>query len=145
MQLYRDGTLFHGDSLQGFLALQHIDKNGLLMSCRIPAAVISQQGAFNIESNNLFANDLVYQALLIWVKKQLGLGSLPSATLAWTVYREVEVDQAFYLQLKVTGQKGSLTTADILLIDKDKKIMAEVKGAQVTCSASLNNLFKGDA
>ncbi|MCW8995045.1 MAG: SDR family NAD(P)-dependent oxidoreductase, partial [Psychromonas sp.] len=145
IQLYQDGTLFHGETLQGFLALEHIDQNGLQMSCRISAAVIAAQGEFNVERNNVFANDLVYQALLIWVKKQLGLGSLPSATLAWTVYREVDLEQCFYLKLTVAEHKGSSILGDILLIDKDKNILAEVKGAQVTSSASLNNLFKGNA
>jgi len=63
------------------------------------------------------------------------------ATLAWTVYREVNLDQNFYLKLQVTEQQGSRISADILLIDTDKNIMADIKGAQVTSSESLNNLF----
>jgi acyl transferase domain-containing protein len=141
IELYRDGTLFHGESLQGFVSIDAIDNQGLLMSCHISSQVKDKQGEFDLQSTNIFANDLVYQAMLVWVKKQLSLGSLPSATLAWTVYREVKLDQNFYLKLQVTEQQGSRISADILLIDNDKNIMADIKGAQVTSSESLNNLF----
>ncbi len=141
-ELYQDGTLFHGLSLQGIQAINSCDQHGLLLSCKIDSSVLAKQGEFDLKNSNVFANDLVYQALLVWVRKQLGLGSLPSSTLAWTVYSEVKVDQAFYLKLTVTEQKGSMVVADIELIDSDKQILAEIKGATVTSSASLNELFK---
>jgi len=144
IELYRDGTLFHGESLQGFLSLDAIDESGLVMSCCISSSVLEKQGEFDANAMNVFANDLVYQAMLVWVKKQLKLGSLPSATLAWTVYREVQIDQHFYLTLHITEQQGSRISADILLIDEHKNIMADIKGAQVTSSESLNNLFKSE-
>jgi acyl transferase domain-containing protein len=141
--LYQDGTLFHGSSLQGIQSLLKCDDQGLLLSCLIPGSVKSRQGEFDLQVNNIFANDLVYQALLIWARKALGLGSLPGSTLSWTVYAEVKVDQAFYLQLSVREQLANKIVADILLIDRDKQILAEISGAEVTCSASLNTLFKG--
>jgi len=80
--------------------------------------------------------------MLVWVRKQLGLGSLPSSTLAWTVYAEVPLDHPFYLSLNVTEQKGSAVSADIALIGADRKIYAQVSGVTVTSSAALNDLFK---
>ncbi|WP_238596812.1 type I polyketide synthase [Psychromonas sp. psych-6C06] len=140
--LYEDGTLFHGETLQGINAVNYCDEEGLLLSCLIPSSVQQQQGEFDITLNNVFANDLVYQALLVWVRQQLGLGSLPTATLQWTVYREVPVDQPFYLQLKVTANKrNKKVIADVSLIDAQKVILAKVTGAQVTASESLNDLF----
>ena len=103
-------------------------------------------------THNIFANDLVYQAMLVWVKDQLGLGSLPSSTQAWTVYRQVGLNELFYLQLnvvKATGVKvegkaaskrGSLE-ADIQLFSADQQLLAEIKSAKVTASANLNTLF----
>jgi len=140
--LYEDGTLFHGKSLQGIQAVNHCSPQGLLLSCKIDSAVLAEQGEFDLHSSNIFANDLIYQAMLVWVRKQLGLGSLPSSTLAWTVYAEVPLDHPFYLSLNVTEQKGSAVSADIALIGADRKIYAQVSGVTVTSSAALNDLFK---
>ncbi|MCP4322009.1 MAG: KR domain-containing protein, partial [Alteromonadales bacterium] len=140
--LYADGTLFHGESLQGITAINHCDEQGLMLSCVIDSSVKQKQGEFDVIHNNVFANDLVYQALLVWVRKQLGLGSLPTATAQWTVYQEVPVDQPFYLLLNLTANKrNKKVIADIQMINADKQILASVVGAQVTASESLNSLF----
>ncbi|WP_354625336.1 KR domain-containing protein [Psychromonas sp. MME2] len=140
-QLYRNGTLFHGPSLQGIQAVNQCDQNGLILSCQIDAMVSDLSGEFALHTSNIFANDLVYQAMLVWVRQQLGLGSLPSATLSWTVYDEVTLGQPFYLLLTITEQQGSKVVGDVCLIAADKKILAEVRGVTVTCSENLNNLF----
>jgi polyketide-type polyunsaturated fatty acid synthase PfaA len=140
--LYENGTLFHGETLQGITAINHCDEQGLLLSCVINSRVKAKQGEFDVTANNVFANDLIYQALLVWVRKELGLGSLPTATAKWIVYQEVPVDLPFYLQLKVTANKrNKKIIADVLLINADKQILATITGAQVTASESLNNLF----
>ena len=98
------------------------------------------------KQSNIFANDIAYQAMLVWVKKQLGLGSLPSSTQSWTVYREVAVGERFYLQLNVVKssakgkQRGSLV-ADIQMIAENMQLLSEIKSAKVTASANLNDLF----
>ncbi|NRB39855.1 MAG: SDR family oxidoreductase [Pseudomonadales bacterium] len=140
--LYNDGTLFHGESLQGIQDVISCDATGLLLACKVPAIATEKQGTVPVALHNIFANDLVYQAMLVWVRKQLGLGSLPSATKAWTVYKEVPVNVDFYLQLKVVEQQGSKLLADIALIAADGDIFAEVSSAEVTASDSLNDLFK---
>jgi len=140
--LYDDGTLFHGESLQGITAINHCDDQGLILSCVINSSVKQKQGEFDVTNNNVFANDLVYQALLVWVRKQLGLGSLPSATAQWSVYQEVPVDQPFYLKLELTANKrNKKVIADIQIINTDKQILASIVGAQVTASETLNDLF----
>ena len=155
--LYHNGTLFHGESLQGISDIVHCDDKGLLLACQVPAVASTKQhdfplptGSENTPLTNIFANDLVYQAMLVWVKKQLGLGSLPSTTASWTVYREVVVGEAFYLQLSVVSSshtskeakksRGYLT-ADIQLLSRDNRLLAEVKSAKVTASEGLNRLF----
>ncbi|MGL1933320.1 MAG: SDR family NAD(P)-dependent oxidoreductase [Desulfotalea sp.] len=140
--LYTNGTLFHGQSLQGIQDIMTCDGKGLLLSCSVSDLATEKQGAFSIASHNIFANDLVYQAMLVWVRKQLGLGCLPSSTKAWTVYREVNVNEAFHLVLEVVEQSNSKIIADIKLVDAAKEVLAEVHGAEVTASASLNELFK---
>ena len=112
-----------------------------------------KQGEFPIsplnsasEHSNIFANDIAYQAMLVWAKKQLGLGSLPSSTQSWTVYRDVSLGENFYLKLTVVKssgkgkQRGSLV-ADIKMIDENNRLLSEIKSAKVTASANLNDLF----
>ncbi|KGJ96020.1 SDR family NAD(P)-dependent oxidoreductase, partial [Colwellia psychrerythraea] len=157
--LYTNGTLFHGPSLHGISEILECNEQGLLLSCQVPTVASAKQGDFtvpalgNIRGNiigknqsNIFANDIAYQAMLVWVKKQLGLGSLPSSTQSWTVYREVAVGERFYLQLNVVKssgkgkQRGSLV-ADIQMIDENMQLLSEIKSAKVTASANLNDLF----
>ena len=144
--LYENGTLFHGETLQGITAVNRCDEQGLLLSCVIDSGISAKQGEFDLTATNVFANDLVYQGLLVWVRQQLGLGSLPTATLSWTVYQEIPVDQPFYLQLTVTANKrNKKVIADIEFINDNKQIFASILGAQVTASETLNDLFLKEA
>lgn len=140
-QLYNNGTLFHGDSLQGIKEIIRCDAQGLLLACQVPPSALAKQGEFPLEKYNIFANDLVYQAMLVWVRKQMGMGSLPSSTKAWTIYEQVQTTQAFFLELTVIEQSANKLIADISLISADNKLLAQVTGAEVTANESLNRLF----
>ena len=142
--------LFHGASLQGISEILECNDQGLLLRCQVPAVAVEKQGDFPLSNSgtqsNIFANDLAYQAMLVWVKKELGLGSLPSSTQSWTVYREVMLNECFYLQLTVVKSSGKVKqrgalTADMQLISEDNKVLSEIKSAKVTASANLNDLF----
>ena len=160
-ELYSNGTLFHGESLQGITEILECNDQGLLLACQVPEIAMSKQGDFPLAESNIFANDLVYQAMLVWVKKQLGLGSLPSSTEGWTVHRQVKPGEVFYLQLKVVESSGANSKrgkliADIALFSQGKsgetkagetkasgmkEVLATIKSAKVTASANLNDLF----
>ncbi|MFT5163007.1 MAG: polyketide-type polyunsaturated fatty acid synthase PfaA, partial [Alteromonadaceae bacterium] len=137
--LYTDGTLFHGESLQGITDVFHCNEQGLLLGCQIPAIAADKQGESPL---NIFSDDVVYQAMLVWVRRQLGLGSLPAATQRWTVYAHPAIGETFYLQLVVVKHTNNSLVADINLIGADKTLLAEIKSAEVTGSESLNDLFK---
>jgi polyketide-type polyunsaturated fatty acid synthase PfaA len=148
--LYSNGTLFHGSSLQGINGILACNEQGLLLRCQVPAVAVEKQGDFPLsnsgEQSNIFANDLAYQAMLVWAKKELGLGSLPSSTQSWTVYREVTLDECFYLELTVVkssgkGKQRGALTADIQLISENNEVLSEIRSAKVTASANLNDLF----
>ncbi|MCK5819301.1 MAG: SDR family oxidoreductase [Psychromonas sp.] len=143
--LYEDQTLFHGGSLQGIIAINECDEQGLLLSCQIDDAVKAVQGEFDVQVNNIFANDLVYQALIVWARKKLGLSNLPTATLSWQVWQEVPVDQPFYLKLNVTENRNNKLSADVLFIGHDKKIFAKISGVQAIIKERVNAaLVKAD-
>ena len=144
--LYHDGTLFHGESLQGINHVVSCNEQGLLLACQVPDIANAKQGDFSIEQSNIFANDLVYQAMLVWARQQYGLGSLPTACKQWTVYREVKAGEAFFLQLSVTQhdlneRRGSKVVCDIELIDKNQQLLAQISGAEVRASKALNKMF----
>jgi len=148
--LYSNGTLFHGPSLQGISEILECNEQGLLLRCQVPAVAAEMQGDFPLSNNgnqsNIFANDLAYQAMLVWAKKELGLGSLPSSTQSWTVFREVTLNEPFYLQLTVVkssgkGKQRGALTADIALISESNEVLSEIRSAKVTASANLNDLF----
>ncbi len=148
--LYSNGTLFHGPSLQGISEILECNEQGLLLRCQVPAVAVEKQGDFPLSNSgnqsNIFANDLAYQAMLVWVKKELGLGSLPSSTQGWTVYREVTLNECFYLQLTVVkssgkGKQRGALTADMQLISENNEVLSEITAAKVTASANLNDLF----
>ena len=141
-ELYTNGTLFHGQSLQGIQEVIVCDEKGLLLKCQVPEIAMSKQGDFSLELHNVFANDLVYQAMLVWVRKQLSMGSLPSSTKSWTSYQQVKPNELFYLKLKVVEQGPTKLIADVSLISEDRKLLAEIKSAEVTVSENLNDLFK---
>ena len=143
--LYSDGSLFHGVSLQGIKHIHQLDQSGLLLECVIEKSVARVQGEFLLGDSNVLANDLVYQALLVWTSKQIGSGSLPTSTESWQVFREVEVGEYFFIKLNITKQLGQSVFGDLLFIDQHKNIMSKVTGAEVTCSASLSQLFKTSA
>ena len=139
---YRDGTLFHGESLQGLKTIVHCDEQQLQLRCLINASAAAKSGEFSLSQSNIFANDLVYQAMLVWVRKQHDMGSLPSATGQWLMYREVHNAEPFDLLLQVNSFSRNQLLADIQLIDQNGWLIAEVKNAAVTASDNLKQLFK---
>ena len=73
-------------------------------------------------------------------------GSLPSSTDNWTVYREVAVNERFYIALEVVQASGANSKrgkliADLKLISESNEVIAEIHSAKVTASANLNDLF----
>ena len=143
--LYSDGSLFHGASLQGIKHIHQLDQSGLLLECVIEKSVAEVQGEFLLGDSNVLANDLVYQALLVWTSKRIGSGSLPTSTESWQVFREVEVGEYFFIKLNITKHLGQSVFGDLLLIDQHNNIMSKITGAEVTCSANLSQLFKTSA
>ncbi len=136
--LYNDGTLFHGESLQGIADVMRCDQQGLLLHCQVPQIAVEKRGESPLK---IFSDDLVYQAMLVWVRRQMGMGSLPSATQAWTVYGQPQIGESFYLSLAVVKETANTLIADIRLISADKQLLAEIKSAEVTASESLNTTF----
>lgn len=138
---YENGTLFHGESLQVIEQVMQLDKEGLLLRCKVPAIADEKAGEFSASTHNVFANDVAYQAMLIWVRENFGMGSLPNATASWKSYRQVSTGETFYVLLKVSESSKTKLKANIQLIDDKDTVIADIEAAEVTISERLNNLF----
>ncbi|MDA7745731.1 SDR family NAD(P)-dependent oxidoreductase [Psychromonas sp.] len=145
LSLYRDGSLFHGEKFQGIKHIHQINEAGMLLECVIDQSVLKSQGEFLLVENNVLANDLVYQALLTWTSKYIGQSSLPSSTDAWEVFREVKINEYFFVKLTISKQVGQRVIGDLLIIDKNHNIISKVTAAEVTCSPTLKDIFKANA
>ena len=106
-----------------------------------PGVALDKRGDFALEQSNIFANDTVYQSILVWVKTQLGFGSLPSSTVNWKVNGQISPNETFYLVLKVAEQTKSQVIANVQIIDEAFEVIADVKGAKVTVSENLTAIF----
>ena len=144
---YKNGTLFHDDSLQGIEAISFDDDNASTPSmwarCKLPHSVIAKAAGFDLAqaSSQVFANDLVYQAMLIWVRKQLDLGSLPSSTLSWKYYQAPALNETFYLYVNNVLIKGNSVKADISVLSHSGDVLAEITACEVTASENLKQAF----
>jgi hypothetical protein len=147
-ELYQNGTLFHGESLQGISHLVECNEQGLVLACQVPEIATKKQGDFTMSTDNIFANDLVYQAMLVWTQKKLALGSLPSTTQSWQTFAHVQRGQIFYVSLVVVKApvknaklKNATVIANVSLIDQQGQHLAVIKGVEVTASENLQGLF----
>ncbi len=140
---YNNGTLFHNDSLQGITAFQ-TSKENAWFRCQLPKSVQSKASGFDLTqaSSNVFANDLVYQAMLVWVREEIGLGSLPSTTQAWEFIQAPSLTDTFYIQLSHIAVQGNSIKSTAVMLDDDGTVLARLNDCEVTASESLKDTFK---
>ena len=138
---YENGTLFHGPNFQAIEKLLNINENRLTMECSIPDVSVKDQGDFRIGTFNPYAADVQFQSMLIWVRKFMDAGALPSKAAKAIHYDNVPLEKKFYVTLNINNKGQSSISADIYTHDENGKVYTSVNGAEVTFSKQLNNLF----
>jgi polyketide-type polyunsaturated fatty acid synthase PfaA len=139
---YGDGTLFHGELLQGITDELEFSDKRLVLGCTITAPASAQQGQFMVGSTNLFADDLLFQAMLVWARKQYSAGSLPSSVVAFEQFRVAQPGERCFIVVDVIRHSEKALVADVTMVASDGAVISRFKSAEVTISASLNTLFK---
>ncbi|MFN2310147.1 MAG: polyketide synthase dehydratase domain-containing protein, partial [Gammaproteobacteria bacterium] len=136
---YSDGTLFHGPVLQGIRKVINCGERSMTLLCQVsdPAARSEARG----KPTCWVADDLLLQAMLVWVRRHHQAGSLPTTIREWMQYRPIPLEEPFYLTLEVVSQSDTNMTADVRLHDAHGTVYSEMHGAQVTVSKRLNALF----
>ena len=141
LSFYQDGTLFHGPKFQGIEQLLNINEDGLTLECRLRGNEVSEEGQFASQDFNPFAIDLAFQAMLIWAWRFHNSGSLPLKTDMLKHFRKVPFETQFYLSMSVNSNSSTALNANLFLHDEEGLMYAQMIGAEVTLSKSLNNLF----
>ncbi|VAX08950.1 omega-3 polyunsaturated fatty acid synthase subunit, PfaA [hydrothermal vent metagenome] len=139
--LYENGTLFHGSLFQGIEKVINTSMKKLTLLCNLDKIKDDVQGQFPISSINPFATDLMFQAMLVWVREHRHLGSLPLKFLKVVNYKLIPEDKEFYVSLDVDSTSETNMTADVTIHDKMGHIYSKAFGAEVTVSPSLNSMF----
>ncbi len=140
--LYNDGTLFHGSLFQGIEKVVNNSMKKLTLLCNLDNIKAKEQGQFPISSLNPFATDLMFQAMLVWVREHRHLGSLPLKFLKVMSYKAIPNKEDFYISLDVDSTSDTNMKADVVIHDQKGNIYSRAFGAEVTVSEALNAMFK---
>ncbi|RLV59406.1 KR domain-containing protein [Parashewanella curva] len=135
-EFYRNGTLFHGEQLQGISQLSHYDHQGLIAKLDIPNSISSELNN-GISNYHPVAEDQMLQALLVWTKLNTGHASLPVSIGEYQACSLEKTETITELRLKVTKASKHQVMADIALLTADGAICGFMKQATVTVSPNL--------
>jgi len=139
--LYQDGTLFHGPRFRVVERVTSLSDEGLKMQCRLPVIGEDEQGQFPVRGFNPFAVDVLFQAMLVWVRRHRDAGSLPSKVARLEHYRSIPADRSFYVSLEVGKNGRTSLVADVAAHDEAGTVYCRMLGAEVTVSKKLNDQF----
>ncbi len=139
--LYRDAVLFHGPSLRGIESILDIDEHGLTMRCRQPWLSREMQGQFPVQTFNPFAVDVQLQSLLVWAHQNIGHAGLPLQIKEGVIYRPIRFGMVTYATMQVRSCTARSLVADVSTVDETGRLCMEVRGAEITLSERLNQLF----
>ncbi|WED28075.1 phosphopantetheine-binding protein [Vibrio sp. DW001] len=145
VELYSNGTLFHGPRLQGIQTVQNFDDSGLLASCQLPMIDEQDCGSFvatqHFSGCQPFAEDYLLQAMLVWARLKYAAASLPSAIGEFVSYEPMQSGDKGWLELEVVKHTSRSLQANIALYHNDGRLSCTMSGAKVTISKSLNEAF----
>ncbi|WP_394200339.1 phosphopantetheine-binding protein [Shewanella waksmanii] len=143
--LYQDGTLFHGPRLQGISAITRFDEQGLSANCRITDVSLSDCGEFAPRQyqggNQVFAEDLMLQAMLVWARMQYGAASLPGSIEQFDLFTPLNFGDDAVIEMSVVKHSHRALVADVALYHANGELSAKMTAAKVTISKGLNDAF----
>ncbi|AZG36950.1 type I polyketide synthase [Shewanella psychromarinicola] len=144
-ELYQNGTLFHGPRLQGINQVLAFDDAQLLCRVQLPQINAADCQGFIPSSalggSQIFAEDLLLQAMLVWARLKYGAASLPSSTGECVTAWPFANGDKGYIQLNVVKHSGRMLIANVSLYHQDGRLSCQMLNAKVTISKSLNGAF----
>ncbi|WP_350431312.1 SDR family NAD(P)-dependent oxidoreductase [Shewanella sp. H8] len=144
-ELYQNGTLFHGPRLQGIKQVLAFDDAQLLCQVQLPSINASDCQGFIPSSalggSQIFAEDLLLQAMLVWARLKYDAASLPSSTGECVTAWPFANGDKGYIQLDVVKHSERMLVANVSLYHQDGRLSCQILNAKVTISKSLNGAF----
>lgn len=141
LQPYQAGVLFHQPRFQGIKKILEINKNELVFNCYLPRISAQDQGQFSVQSFNSYTADLLFQCLLVWVRKHYNSGSLPLKLNELEQFSSLPFNQEFWIKLSINEHSDTKVIANALAYNSQGKIYLEANNMEVTLSSCLNVLF----
>jgi NAD(P)-dependent dehydrogenase (short-subunit alcohol dehydrogenase family) len=141
MKLYQEHTLFHGPSFRGVERVLGMNETGIALRVHLPGIPPSIQGQFPVRTFNPYVIDSQLQSLLIWATLSLGYAGLPLRINAGVVYRALRFDETTTVWMRVVSQTPRRLVADVFVEDEAGSLCMEVRGAEITLSERLRDLF----
>ncbi|MBB1361861.1 SDR family NAD(P)-dependent oxidoreductase [Shewanella sp. SR44-4] len=144
-ELYQNGTLFHGPRLQGIAQVLAFDDAQLLCRVQLPQINAADCQGFIPSSvlggSQIFAEDLLLQAMLVWARLKYDAASLPASTGECVTAWPFANGDKGYIQLDVVKHSGRMLVANVSLYHQDGRLSCQMLNAKVTISKSLNGAF----
>ena len=99
------------------------------------------QGQFRVGSLNPYVADVLFQGLLVWVRRRHDAASLPLATERAELFRPLEFDRSYTVSVAIRESAQHRLLADVTAAADDGRVHLRLTGAEVTVSQTLNRLF----
>lgn len=141
IDVYGDGTLFHGPALQGIRRLLADGDTGLIMACRLRDPGLGQ-GAYGTADYQPALQDLLLQSLSVWVRRHHGVSSLPSRAAGFRLYHRLPDDDPFYAIVENVVSEGSVHRATLVACAADGTVLAVFDDLEAVGAAALNDKFR---
>lgn len=139
-RLYQDGTLFHRTGFQSIKTSVQEGKH-LRCQCYLSALKKSWQGQFGLQYFNPYTADTLFQSLVVWVRRENRMGSLPAQFTTLRQVKSLPFDQPFEIILEIVASQGNTTTANAVARTVEGETCLEMEGMQVVQSPRLKQLF----
>ena len=148
---YQDGTLFHGESFQGIRTILNISSTKITLECSGAAALRKINADFVSQHLNLEAADvtirsiladIIMQSGLVWLQHFHHTSALPSRTGLIQIFRELPLDESFYVSTEILSCENHKLVANIISHDQQGLVYFQVFNVEATISQRLQKLFR---
>ena len=141
LQPYGEGILFHQPKFQGIKKVLSLEAQESLFLCYLAKISRQDQGQFFTQSFNPYTADILFQSLLIWMRKFYSLGSLPLQLGNLQQFVSLPFEEEFLIKLLIEEQSETKAVASAIAYNSQGDVYLEAKGMQVISSHRLNDLF----
>ena len=140
---YTPEMLFHGPHFHGITKIVGCGEAGIIAeydAAPLPAKWIERPMRTSWITDPL-ALDCAFQMMIVWSRVQTGIASLPAAFASYRQFSRSFPKDGGRIVARVTGHTEHSATADLDFIDRDGRLVAQIKGYECVIDQSLNDAF----